>query len=98
MKNAYMVTFDLPAHLDETFMSLIPRQRFVVNQMMAEGVIQSYSLSNDRTSLWVVMVTDNEFTLMQEIERMPLLDYMTPHISHLMFHNTAAEVMQFSLN
>ncbi len=98
MKNAYMVEFDLPEEFTEEFMALIPRQRYVINQMMADGVIQNYSLSLDRARLWAVMVSESEFSLMEEIARMPLIDYMVPSISQLMFHNSSMEVMQFSLN
>jgi hypothetical protein len=44
------------------------------------------------------MIAESEFSLMEEIERMPLIDYMVPDISQLMFHNSSMEVMQFSLN
>jgi muconolactone delta-isomerase len=98
MKNAYMVEFELPEEFTEEFMALIPRQRFMINQMLADGIIQNYSLSLDRSRLWAVMVAESEFELMEEIERMPLIDYMVPDISQLMFHNSSMEVMQFSLN
>ena len=98
MKNAFMVEFELPEEFTEEFMALIPKQRYVINQMLAEGTIQNYSLSLDRQRLWAVMVSDSEFTLMEEITRLPLIDYMTPYVSQLMFHNSAADVLQFSLN
>ena len=98
MKNAFMVEFELPEEFTEEFMALIPKQRYVINQMLAEGTIQNYSLSLDRQRLWAVMVSDSEFTLMEEITRLPLIDFMTPHVSQLMFHNSAADVLQFSLN
>lgn len=98
MKNTYMVEFELPEEFTEDFMALVPRQRFVINEMLAEGLVQNYSLSLDRSRLWAVMLADSEFSLMEDIARMPLIDYMTPHVSQLMFHNTAMEVMQFSLN
>jgi hypothetical protein len=93
-----MVEFDLPAEFDEAFMALIPKQRYVINQMLAEGSVQNYSLSLDRSRLWVVMTAASEIELMEDIARMPLIDYMTPHVSRLMFHNSAMDVMQFSLN
>lgn len=98
MKNAYMIEFDLPDEFTEEFMALIPRQRYVINQMMADGIIQNYSLALDRSRLWVIMVAENEFAIMEDIARMPLIDYMVPNISQLMFHNSSMEVMQFSLN
>lgn len=93
-----MVEFDLPEQIDEAFMALIPKQRYVINAMLAEGQIKSYALSMDRARLWAIMYGDSEFEVMENISQMPLSDYMTPHISELMFHNSADALMQFSLN
>ncbi len=98
MKNAYMVEFELPEVFTEEFMALIPKQRYVINQMLVEGVIQNYSLALDRSRLWAVMVSETEFEVMEQLARFPLIDYMTPIVSELMFHNSSSDVMQFSLN
>lgn len=93
-----MIEFDLPGIFTEEFLALIPRQRYVINTMLAEGVIKSYSLSMDRSKLWMVMLAGSESEIMENITRMPLSNYMAPNISELMFHNAADSVMQFSLN
>lgn len=98
MKKPYMVEFDLPENFNEEFMALIPRQRYVVNTMLAEGRLKSYSLSMDRSKLWAVVLADSEFDALEAIALMPLSDYMTPNISELMFHNAGDSVMHFSLN
>lgn len=98
MKKAFMVEFDLPENLTEEFLALIPKQRYVINTMLVEGSIKSYSLSIDRSKLWAVMLAESEFDVMENIAQMPLSNHMTPHISELMFHNAADSVMQFSLN
>jgi Muconolactone delta-isomerase len=94
----FMVEFELPEVLSETFISTIPRHRFMVNKMLAEGVIQAYSLALDRSRLWVIMRAESETALRGQIDRLPLAEYMRPHIAELMFHNTASAVMHFSLN
>lgn len=98
MKKVFMVEFDLPETFTEEFLALIPRQRYVINTMLAQGEIKSYSLAADRSRLWAVMLADSEFEVMESIAQMPLSSYMTPRISELMFHNAADSVMQFSLN
>lgn len=98
MKKAFMVEFDLPETFTEEFLALIPRQRYVINTMLAQGAIRSYSLAMDRSKLWAVMLAESEFDVMENIAQMPLSGYMTPHISELLFHNAADSVMQFSLN
>lgn len=98
MKKNFMIEFELPDELDENFMTLIPEQRIVVNQMMGDGIIKSYSLAMDRSVLWVVLEADSEFEVMEIIAQMPLSDYLHPYISELMFHNGAEVNTPFSLN
>ncbi|MCB0549226.1 MAG: hypothetical protein KDD19_16730 [Phaeodactylibacter sp.] len=93
-----MVEFDLPETFTEEFLALLPKQRYVINTMLAQGAIKSYSLAIDRSKLWAVMLAESEFDVLEHIAQMPLSNYMTPNISELMFHNAADSVMQFSLN
>lgn len=98
MKKNFMIEFELPDEFNEDFMALIPEQREVVNRMMSEGTLKSYSLAMDRSVLWVVVEAGSEFEVMEIIERMPLSDYMQPYISELMFHNGSEVMAPFSLN
>lgn len=98
MKKTYMIEFELPHAFDEEFMALIPKQRYVINTMLADGRVKAYSLAMDRSRLWVIMTGNSEFDILEQIAQMPLSDYMDPDISELMFHNSSDAVMQFSLN
>ncbi len=98
MKKTFMIEFDLPESFDEEFMALIPKQRYVINSMLAEGRVKAYSLAMDRSKLWAIMSGESEFEIMESIAQMPLSEYMSPNISELMFHNSSDAVMQFSLN
>ena len=93
-----MIEFDLPQVFTEEFMALIPKQRYVLNELMSRGEIQSYSLALDRSKLWMVVVGENEFEVIELIDQLPLSIFMTPDISELMFHNTASLSLEFSLN
>ncbi|MCB0705278.1 MAG: hypothetical protein KDC34_08215 [Saprospiraceae bacterium] len=93
-----MVEFTLPKVLTEGFLKGIPAQRAMVDQMMSTGKIKSYSLTSDRSRLWVVMKAESEFEIMETIAQFPLVDYMEPDVQELAFHNTQEHVLQFSLN
>ena len=93
-----MIEFELPEELTEEFLELIPDQRILTDQLMAQGIIRSYSLSMDRSVLWVVMEATSEFEVMEIIAGMPLCDYMQPYVSELLFHNSTEVYHQFSLN
>ncbi|HKK76438.1 MAG TPA: muconolactone Delta-isomerase family protein [Saprospiraceae bacterium] len=98
MKRSYMVEFELPDQLTEDFLARIPRQRLVVAELLAEGVIRSYSLALDRSMLWVIVDAESEFEVMEVIAQLPLSDYMHPFVSELFFHNSPEPVQAFSLN
>lgn len=98
MKKIFMVEFEMPEIFTEEFVALIPRQRYVINQLLAKRVIHSYSLANDRSRLWIVVNADSEWEVMDIIGQMPLNDFMKPNIHELMFHNSAEAVLHFSLN
>jgi hypothetical protein len=94
----FMIEFELPETFNEEFMALIPRQRYIVNTMLAEGRLKSYSLSMDRSRLWAVLIAESEFEALETISQLPLSGYMTPNLSELMFYNSPEAVMHFSLN
>ncbi len=98
MKKVFMVEFEMPETFSEEFVALIPRQRYIINQLLAKRIIHSYSLATDRSRLWVVVNAESEWEVMDILSQMPLNDYMKPHINELMFHNSAEAVLHFSLN
>lgn len=94
-----MIEFELPAVMDEEFVQKIPAQRLKVNQLMENGKILSYSLSADRQKLWCILKAESELEAMETIAEFPLIRYMDPTITELMFHNmVAARIPLFSLN
>lgn len=93
-----MVEFSL-AGMDAAFMAKIPAQRAKINEMMEHGQIMSYSLSADRSKLWCIVNGESEFDVLETISQFPLIDYMTPDISELMFNNVVSlRLPMFSLN
>ena len=94
-----MIEFELPSVMDEEFMQKIPAQRLKVNEMMENGKILSYSLSADRQKLWCILKAESELEAIEAISEFPLIGYMDPTITELMFHNmVAARIPLFSLN
>lgn len=95
----FMVEFELPSPFPESFIAKIPYQRIAINQMLEDGKISSYALSMDRNKLWCVVNGNDEFEVMDIIAEFPLIDYMKPTITELMFNNSVVlKVPAFSLN
>ena len=94
----FMVEFALEEFTEE-FIRKVPLQRQKVNELMEEGKILAYSLASDRSKLWCVVKAKDEFEVMGIVSDFPLIDYMTPNISELMFNNIVAlRIPLMSLN
>jgi muconolactone delta-isomerase len=97
--NQYMVTFELPIPFTTDFIERIPEQRQMINELLAEQKIHSYSLSINRDRLWCMINADSRYEVVNVISTFPLIDYMPYDIAELMFHNVAnIQVPAFSLN
>jgi hypothetical protein len=96
----YMVEFEIPVEMPDSYIAKIPQQRLKVNELMEDGKIISYAVSMERGRLWCIVKADNEFEVMETVSEFPLIGYMpTPVISELLFHNlVAARIPLFSLN
>lgn len=95
----FMVEIELPVVMTEEFARKIPAQRQKVNELMELGCLVSYALTSDRTKLWCVIKAESEIEVMTIVSEFPLIDYMTPTISELMFNNMVAlHLPLFSLN
>lgn len=88
-----MVEMELPPTLDERFISLIPAQREKVNNLMSSGRISSYTLSLDRSKLWLTLTARGETDVVDVLTKLPLTSYMEFEIHELMFHQSAQLVM-----
>jgi muconolactone delta-isomerase len=88
--NLFMITIQLPKEPTQEFFSLIPKQRAKVDELMNEGKILHYSLSLDRSQLWVTIVARTETIAMDILSSFPMIHFMKPEISELAFHNSVS--------
>ena len=99
MVSEYMVACELPEILTEELMALIPDQRQMVSKLFQTGVLTGYTLSLDRSQLWITMLGDNENKVMDVLAKMPVMPFLTVEIYPLAFHNAARVVLPaLSLN
>ncbi len=94
-----MVTLDLPADWPRALAEAIPQQRELVNRLLAQGVIQSYSVSADRTKVWMVLVVENAPGAVDEVlQTFPVIEFAEYDWQPLLFTNDSSSVMHYSLN
>jgi hypothetical protein len=85
----YMIDIDLPPFFDEDFVKLIPHQRKFVDNMVKKGVIVNYSLSLDRSKLWLVVSAKNVHDVKNIIGSFPIFNFIKFKIYDLLFHETS---------
>ncbi len=90
---SYMVSITMPDHKDGEFLSLIPAQRQHVDRLMEKGVISSYTLSADRTRLWVTLSASSGDEAREITAEFPLRKFMALEVTELTFHHAAAPTL-----
>jgi len=88
----FMVEFEVPNPLTVGFMRKIPAHRKMVNRFLADDKIVNYTLSMDKSKLWMVVKAPSEFDAEAIIAELPLTIYMTPVMHQLMFHNNSFDL------
>jgi hypothetical protein len=84
----FIAIITMPDFKDGEFLSLIPEQRKCIDKLMGEGVITSYTLSEDRTKLWVTLRADSPEAAQDAVDQFPLRRFMAVEVTGLTFHQT----------
>ncbi len=95
----FMVDIDLPIPFNNKFISLVPKQRAVINKLMSERIISSYAVSIEDGKLWTTILAESEESVAEVLSTFPIINYVDYSISKLAFHNNIGfTTPQFSLN
>jgi hypothetical protein len=97
--NEFMAVVRFFSSFSEEFASLIPAQRIMINDLMEKGIITSYSLSSDRSVLWVTIMASSNEAVEKTLQMMPLFKFMQYDVFELMFHHSPVySPLRFSMN
>ena len=96
----FVVSLRLPDAFDEEFISLIPRHRAFINQLLADKTVEAYAISSDRSRGWVTMHGDDANAVRAVVEQFPLYGYLHDvEIDELfIFDSAASRFPHISLN
>ena len=96
--SVFLVESEIP-QITEEFMNLLPRHRQVVNRLFAEGKLLMYAVNEERNRWWCSVKAEDEFQVMDILSEMPLIRFLDPQISPLMFYNGTEQLLPgISLN
>lgn len=94
-----MVEIDLPLPFSAEFISLIPKQRAVIDKLFKEKIITSYSVSIEDGKLWTTIIAESDDMVAETLMDFPIIEFCEYRIFKLAFHNNAGFLIpQFSLN
>jgi muconolactone delta-isomerase len=84
----YMVTINLPAFQNEEFMALIPKQRAMIVELLANGKLSSFSLDKDRKKAWLVASCKDQDALQSLLRKFPMHKFFEYDINELIIYDT----------
>jgi muconolactone delta-isomerase len=64
--------------------ALIPREQAHIKMLMERGIVQTLYISTDRLQIWVIMQSDSQMEVEQELQAFPLYPYMQAEITPLL--------------
>ena len=95
----FMIDIQIPTNPDQEFFELIPLQRTHIDKLLEQGTITGYSLSLDRSRLWITLNARTEREAVEILTAFPMFKYFEPTIYPLMFHNSSLmSILKVSLN
>lgn len=89
MKNVFLVHITLPDLFSTRFYSLIPAQRSLINKLLEERIVLSYSLDMERKNLWVFIDATDEKAVMDILSTFPIISEVQVNIHELAFFDNA---------
>jgi muconolactone delta-isomerase len=92
MKDVFLVHIRLPELFTTEFYNLIPKQRALINALLAKQVILSYSLDMERKNVWCFFQVKDETELMDTLSRFPIIKDVKVSIHELAFYDSAPVV------
>jgi hypothetical protein len=96
----YIVTLQLPKRLDESFLDLVPEQRYQLDRLMITGRVVSYFLSIEMASMWIICRPIEEKALLEMLASLPLCSKMRSSYCPLTMYQATIPVNEhaFSLS
>ena len=87
--DTFQVHIKLPEIFTKRFVSLIPPQRQLVNELLEKRTILNYALSMDRSNLWVTIQAKNQLAVMDILATFPIINDVKVEIFELAFFDSA---------
>lgn len=95
----FLVDIKLPTTFSEKFLEHIPEQYEQIERMMDSNVVCSFSLSADRSKLWIIINAVDKKEAEEILHNFVLFEYFEAIITELFLYKEApAQMPTISLN
>lgn len=89
MKDTFLVHIQLPDIFSPKFVALIPKHRKLINDLLEQRVLLSYSLDMERQNVWAFFSAKNEQEVMDILSTFPIIKEVKLKIHELAFYDSA---------
>jgi hypothetical protein len=89
MKDTFLVHIQLPDIFSPKFVALIPKHRKLINELLEQRVLLSYSLDMERQNVWAFFSAKNEQEVMDILSGFPIIKEVKLKIHELAFYDSA---------
>jgi muconolactone delta-isomerase len=89
MKDVYLVHITLPDVFTPRFYDLLSRQKNLMNKLLEERIVLSYSLDMVRKNVWLFIQGDSQQEVHNLLRKLPIIDEVSMEIHELAFHDAA---------
>jgi len=79
----FMAEVWLPQALSDEFYALIPRHRKMVNDLIERGIVNSYTVDENRTKIWILFSASEESEVLAHLKNLPIFRFVKVEIFKL---------------
>ncbi len=88
MRNIFLAEIELGDH----FHTVKDAAFYQMNQLLAEGKIQTYGMAQDNSRVWVTLLADSEFEAWEIVSGLPVNGILEPMITQLSTYNQSLDL------
>ncbi len=88
MKNYFLVEIEL----GNRFADMMETTSYQMNELLAEGKIQTYGVARDYSRMWLTLLAETEFEAWEIISSLPVCGVNEPYITSLATYNQSLDL------
>jgi hypothetical protein len=88
MKDIFLIEIEL----NYTFRDRVESASYLMNQLLADGKIQTYGISGDLNRMWITTIAATELEIWELLGLLPIESVMEPIVTRMYTYNQSIEL------